>query len=99
MPNPKVGDKVKFETPDGKQRVGKVLKVMNVNVKLEAGTGSSKQEFVVKKDRLDYDPILGALPKSKSKKETPKKRTPPMEKKPRGLKKNRAEKGSRTYKK
>jgi len=87
MYNPKVGDKVKFETPDGKERVGKVLKVMKSNVKLEAGRGASKQEFVVKKDRLDYDPILGALPISKSKKEAPKKRTPPMEKKPPGAKK------------
>jgi len=87
MYNPKVGDKVKFETPDGKERVGTVLKVMKSNVKLEAGRGASKQEFVVKKDRLDYDPILGALPISKSKKEAPKKRTTPMEKKPPGAKK------------
>lgn len=96
---PKVGDRVKFETPDGKQRVGTILKIMKANVKVEAGRGASKQEFVVKKDRLDYDPVLGALPKSKSKKEAPKKKTPPMEKKPRGAKKDRAEKGSRTYKK
>ena len=87
MYNPKVGDKVKFETPDGKERVGTVLKVMKSNVKLEAGRGASKQEFVVKKDRLDYDPILGALPISRPKKEAPKKRTPPMEKKPPGAKK------------
>jgi len=89
MPNPKVGDKVKFETPDGKERVGTVLKVMKANVKLESGRGASKQEFVVKKDRLDYDPVLGALPKSKSKKEEMEKKPKkaPTEKKPPGPKK------------
>lgn len=72
---------------------------MKANVKLEAGRGEKRREFIVKKDRLDYDPVLGALPKSKSKKEQMEKipKKAPMEKKPRGPKKNRAEKGSRTY--
>jgi len=81
----KIGDKARFETPDGKARVGKIVKVMKVNVKLEAGRGENKREFIVKKDKVNPNPELGALPSK-----TPVKKTPPSMKKPRGAKKNRA---------
>ena len=83
----KIGDKARFETPDGKARVGKIVKVMKVNVKLEAGRGENKREFIVKKDKVNPNPELGALP-SKPVKNKPS--TPPSMKKPRGAKKNRA---------
>ena len=95
----KIGDKARFETPDGKARVGKIVKVMKVNVKLEAGRGENKREFIVKKDKVNPNPELGALP-SKPVKKVPKgshkmpggsiMKDSDMPKKPRGAKKNRA---------
>ena len=93
----KVGDKARFETPDGKARIGKIVKVMKINVKLEAGRGENKQMFVVKKDQVNPNPELGALPSKKPVKKVPKgshkmpdgsiMKDSDMPKKPRGVKK------------
>ncbi len=95
-----VGDRATFITPDGKKRVGKIVKVMKVNVKLEAGRGENKREFVVRKEFVNENPELGAMPARKPVKKVPKgsHRMPDgsimkdsdMPKKPRGAKKNRA---------
>ena len=81
----KVGDKARFETPDGKARIGKIVKVMKVNVKLEAGRGEKKQMFVVKRDKVNPNPELGVLPSKTPVKKVPK--NADMPKKPRGAKK------------
>ncbi len=92
-----VGDRATFITPDGKKRVGKIVKVMKVNVKLEAGRGENKREFVVRKEFVNENPELGAMPARKPVKKVPKgsHRMPDgsimkdsdMPKKPRGAKK------------
>ena len=45
---------------------------MKVNVKLVAGRGENKQMFVVKKDKVNPNPELGALPLKKPVKKVPK---------------------------